>query len=73
MEHSFSVIGVSLDQYRKRKFEVYKETVADVIEMSAENLIKPYKATHFLLEDVNKALDTLKDPSSIGKFVLDIK
>jgi len=73
MEHSFSVIGVSLDKYRTRQYDVYKEAVADVIDMCGENLIKPYKAKHFPLEKVNQALETLKDKSSIGKFVLDIQ
>lgn len=72
MENSFSIIGVSLDQYRKKQYDVYKQCVTDVIEMSKENLIKPLKAKHFPLEDVNEALKTLKDKNSIGKFVLDI-
>lgn len=72
MENSFSIIGVSLEQYRKKKYDVYKQTVTDVIELSKENLIKPHKAKHFPLESVNEALKTLKDKDSIGKFVLDM-
>jgi NADPH:quinone reductase-like Zn-dependent oxidoreductase len=72
MEKSFSIIGVSLEQYRKRKYDVYKQAVLQVIEMSKEGLIKPHKAKHFPLENVNEALKTLKDKDSISKYVLDI-
>ncbi|ODM99367.1 Quinone oxidoreductase-like protein 2 [Orchesella cincta] len=73
MENSYSVIGVSLDQYRKKKYDVYRDSISEVIEMADEKLIKPYKAKHFKLDKVNEALEALKDPTTIGKFVIDIK
>lgn len=72
MENSFSIIGVSLEQYRKRNYDVYKQAVSDVIEMSKENLIRPHKAKHFPIEHVNEALKALKDQDAVAKYVLDI-
>lgn len=73
LENSYSVIGVSLDQYRKKKFDVYRDAITEVIEMADEKLITPYKAKHYSLESVNDALESLKDPKVIGKYVIDIK
>ena len=73
MENSFSILGVSLDQYRRKKFEVYRESVEDTIELCKDRLITPYKSSHFPLDKVNDAVQLLKDQKSIGKVVLDIK
>ncbi len=73
LENSYSVVGVSLDQYRKKRFEVYRDTITEIIEMADEGQIKPYKAKHYPLEQANDALEQLKDPSTIGKYVIDIK
>lgn len=73
LENSYSVLGVSLDQYRKKKFDVYRAAISEVIEMADEKLIKPYKARHYPLEQVNDALERLKSPDSIGKHVIDMK
>jgi len=72
VENAFSIIGVSLDQYRKRKYEVYRQAVSDVLEMAKDNLIRPHKAQHFTLADVNTALAAFKDNKATGKYVLDL-
>jgi len=73
LENSFSILGVSLEQYRKKKFEVYREAVTDVIEMCEEKLITPLPSIHYPLDKVNEALAVLRDRKSISKLVLDIK
>lgn len=64
---------MNLEQYRKKKFDVYRSAVQDVIEMCQEQLIKPLPAIHYPLDKVNDALAVLKDRKSISKLVLDIK
>ena len=73
LENSFSILGVSLEQYRKKKFEVYREVVTDVIEMCEEKLITPLSPIHYPLDKVNEALTVLRDRKTISKLVLDIK
>jgi len=73
MENSFSVLGVSLDQYRNKKFDVYRECVNDVIELCKDKHINPYSTMHFPLEEVNTALQALKSHQIVGKAVIDIK
>lgn len=73
LENSFSVLGVSLEMYREKKFEVYRQAVRDVIEMREEQLITPHPSIHFPLDKINEALALLRDRKSISKLVLDIK
>jgi NADPH2:quinone reductase len=72
LENSFSVLGVSLEQYRKKKFDVYREVVTDIIEMYEEKLISPLPAIHYPFDQVNEAIAVLKDSATISKLVLDI-
>lgn len=69
---SFSLIGVSLSNYRTKMFPVYRRTINDVIEMCEQGLIVPHISEVFQLEDINEAFNYVKDNKSTGKVILEV-
>ncbi|XP_065211235.1 quinone oxidoreductase-like protein 2 [Planococcus citri] len=69
---SFSLIGVSLSNYRSKMFPVYRRTINDVIEMCEQGLIVPHISETFQFKDINEALSYVKDNKSTGKVILEI-
>ncbi|CAG7835161.1 unnamed protein product [Allacma fusca] len=73
MEKSISVVGVSLEQYRNKKYEVYREAVSEVIDLCKEKHIHPFSASHYALTQINEAIQHCVENKSVGKAVLDIR
>ncbi|BET00298.1 Alcohol dehydrogenase GroES-like domain [Nesidiocoris tenuis] len=69
---SFNISGVSLTSYRRHAPEVYRQAVSDALEMKEQGLISPKIAAKFPLEQVNKALEFIRETEPVGKVVLDM-
>jgi len=67
---SFSLIGVSLRNYRKSNPEIYRQIVQDAIDMADQRLVSPVIAKKFLLEKVNEAVQFVLDKKSTGKVII---
>ncbi|CAH0384540.1 unnamed protein product [Bemisia tabaci] len=70
---SFSLIGVSLSNYRQTGFKIYRRVVQDVIDMCEQGLITPSISKVYQLEEVNEALQFLDDKKCVGKVILKIQ
>lgn len=70
---SFSLIGVSLRNYRKSIPEVYRQIVQDAIDMADQKLVSPVIAKKFSLEKVNEAVQFVLDKKSTGKVIIVMK
>ncbi|XP_065331865.1 quinone oxidoreductase-like protein 2 homolog [Cloeon dipterum] len=68
---AFSLVGVSLSNYRVSDPEVYRQSVEDVIDMCEQGLISPHISAEFDLENVNEAFEFLRERKSTGKVILD--
>lgn len=49
-----------------------RRTISDVIEMCEQGLIVPHISEVFKFEDVNEALNYVKDQKSTGKVILEV-
>ncbi|XP_022203775.2 quinone oxidoreductase-like protein 2 [Nilaparvata lugens] len=67
---SFSLIGVSLRDYRETNYNVYRQLVYDVLTLHEQDIIKPVISKEFKLEQVNEALKHLAETETIGKIIL---
>ncbi|XP_059473784.1 quinone oxidoreductase-like protein 2 homolog [Neocloeon triangulifer] len=68
---AFSLVGVSLSNYRISDPEVYRQSVEDVVDMCEQGLISPHVSAEFDLEKVNEAFEFLRERRSTGKVILD--
>ena len=73
MESQYSVSAVSLERYRQKNFEIYRDAVSEVIDLCKDKLVRPFSAFHFPLVEVNEALKVNIEKKSVGKVVLDIR
>ncbi|XP_075235692.1 quinone oxidoreductase-like protein 2 isoform X2 [Lycorma delicatula] len=70
---SFSLIGVSLRNYRETNYKIYRQIVSDVLALHEQGLINPLISKTFELREVNDALFYVKEADLIGKLVLQVK
>ncbi|XP_069674554.1 quinone oxidoreductase-like protein 2 homolog [Periplaneta americana] len=70
---SFSLIGVSLRNYRRSNHDVYRQIIQDAIDMADQKLINPVVAKEFSLEKVNEAMQYVLDKKSTGKVIIKMK
>lgn len=68
----FSLSGVSLTSYRKHDFPIYRKAVDDALDMKEQGLISPVISATFPLQEVNKAIELIKEKQPLGKVVLEI-
>ncbi|KAK7603555.1 hypothetical protein V9T40_003554 [Parthenolecanium corni] len=69
---SFSLIGVSLFNYRNKMLPVYRRTILDVIDLCDQGMISPVIAEVFPLDNVNDALHSISQKKTTGKVILEI-
>ncbi|KAJ9592760.1 hypothetical protein L9F63_015571 [Diploptera punctata] len=73
LPRSFSLIGVSMRNYRASNNAVYRQVVQDAIDMADQGLVHPVIAKKFPLDEVNEAMQYVTDGNSAGKVVLTMK
>lgn len=73
LPRSFSLIGVSLRNYRASNNSVYRQVVQDAIDMADQGLVHPVIAKRFTLDKVNEAMQYIADGKSAGKVVISMK
>ncbi|XP_058799021.1 quinone oxidoreductase-like protein 2 [Phymastichus coffea] len=69
----FTVTGISLKDYRKRKYELYRQTGEDVISFFEEGLIKPVPSMIAGFYHINDAVKFISEMKHCGKVIIDIK
>ncbi|CAI6349772.1 unnamed protein product [Macrosiphum euphorbiae] len=69
---SFSLIGVSLNNYRTHSVRIYRQSVKDVLTMCKMGVITPNISETLKLEQVNEALEHFSTDKSSGKILLKI-
>ncbi|VVC30092.1 Alcohol dehydrogenase, C-terminal,NAD(P)-binding domain,GroES-like,Polyketide synthase, enoylreductase [Cinara cedri] len=69
---SFSLIGVSLNNYRTHSINIYRQSVKDVLTMCKMGMISPNVSETLKLEQVNEALEHFSTDKSSGKIILKV-
>ncbi|KAG7212650.1 hypothetical protein KM043_012933 [Ampulex compressa] len=72
-KNSFSVTGLDLREYRKKKPEVYRQAGDDVLQFFEEGLIKPTTSLIVGLHKINDAIQFASEGKSAGKVIIDVK
>jgi len=69
---SFSLIGVSLNNYRMHSTKIYRQSVKDVLTMCKMGVITPNISETLKLDQVNEALEHFSTDKSSGKIILKV-
>ncbi|XP_023246099.1 quinone oxidoreductase-like protein 2 homolog isoform X2 [Copidosoma floridanum] len=72
-EDFFTVTGIDLMDYKKRKNELYRQTGDEVISFFEEGLIKPVPSMVAGFHKVNEAYKFVSEMKGCGKVVIDMK
>ncbi|XP_043493339.1 quinone oxidoreductase-like protein 2 isoform X2 [Polistes fuscatus] len=70
---SFTITGFSLDEYRRKEPESYRQAGEDVLEFFEEGLIIPIHSMIFGLHKINDALRFSSERKTSAKVIIDIK
>ncbi|PSN33191.1 Quinone oxidoreductase-like protein 2 [Blattella germanica] len=73
LPRSFSLIGVSLRNYRAANHKVYRQVVQDAIDMADQGLVHPVIAKQFPLDKINDAMQYISDGKATGKVIISMK
>lgn len=64
---------VDLTKYREEDLVLYRQTIQDTLSLCDEEIITPYISNCFKLDDVNEAVEFIKEKKCTGKVLIDLK
>lgn len=64
---------VDLTKYREEDLKLYRETIQDTLSLCEQEIITSYISNCFKLDDVNEAVEFIKEKKCTGKVLIDLK
>lgn len=64
---------VDLTKYHEKDLALYRQTIQDTLSLCDEEIITPYISNCFKLDDVNEAVEFIKEKKCTGKVLIDLK
>lgn len=64
---------VDLAQYRNKDNDLYRQVIQDTLTLCEEEIINPYVSETFSIDQINQAVNFIKDKKCTGKVLIDLK
>lgn len=63
---------IDLSEYRIHDLDLYRQVIQDTLSLCEEDIISPHISRNFCLEDVNDAVNFIKEKKCTGKILIDL-